>query len=515
MWPTDPLVVHPDKSCIIGFNPERESLVWWTTYAALVPRDSTLTAGIPGHYFVLNNPPTFQRVPFIAEFEGGAPDAVILLFKVIEARHYAVGVPVDAVLAFKPPRDSASRTQEVDEAALLTSYKLPHAGIKGVRELENTATHKLKDLVDNMLQFIPLFKHAKVKCLADLEKVEKTSYSKNITRACEAAELRLRKAAKERGDAAKDSNESRAGGKDAERIISELKTKLNTVGKWYEGDMEDRYFSIPTVAPTSVRIADDTVKSVHEAIEASNTLFAKELREGLDKLCSLCKDVDNRELLNFVQSSPVEAVLSKPVAVRPMQRQPEFTAAEDDAEKAEDDDEEAEDNVEDNSKRRGRPPGSKNKKKSKSASGSGSGKDADGGGVRLTAKQSTNLLSKVEVLQKEKTALEGQLERELQKSQKATDKVTKLEADIAHNKELTKAKIAAAKNKAKLKALQMFMGHHLATMRAPSSASGSSSRHNPSPFNDLFGSSKKKKEKKAAEEQKSSDSDSDSDDSDS
>jgi len=52
--------------------PEKEGITWWTTHLAMSPSDATVPAGIPGHYFVLNTDASFQSVPFIAKFTGGA-----------------------------------------------------------------------------------------------------------------------------------------------------------------------------------------------------------------------------------------------------------------------------------------------------------------------------------------------------------------------------------------------------------------------------------------------------------
>ncbi len=55
VWPAEPFVAFPDKSCMIGFEVGTEQATWWTTHAALAPKGTTLPAGIPGHYFVLES----------------------------------------------------------------------------------------------------------------------------------------------------------------------------------------------------------------------------------------------------------------------------------------------------------------------------------------------------------------------------------------------------------------------------------------------------------------------------
>ena len=127
MWPDEPLALHPDKSCMFNFMPDENSVTWFTTHAALAPKDSTLPAGLPGHYFIMNKAPQFQRTPFIAQFDADALDVIVFAYKVSELRVYAYGIPLDKLTEFKPPSNK-SRGQEVDEAAYFSSYKLPHSG---------------------------------------------------------------------------------------------------------------------------------------------------------------------------------------------------------------------------------------------------------------------------------------------------------------------------------------------------------------------------------------------------
>jgi len=121
MWPDDSLALHPDKSCMFNFMPDENAVTWFTVHAALAPINSTLPAGFPGHYFIMNSAPQFQRTPFIAQFDGDAQDVIMLAYKVSDMRVYAYGIPIDKVITFKPP-SGKQRGQEVDEAAILSSY---------------------------------------------------------------------------------------------------------------------------------------------------------------------------------------------------------------------------------------------------------------------------------------------------------------------------------------------------------------------------------------------------------
>ena len=322
MWPDESLALHPDKSCMFNFMPDENKVTWFTVHAALAPKNSTLPAGFPGHYFIMNMAPQFQRTPFIAQFDGDAGDVIMLAYKVSELRVYAYGIPVDKVIAFKPPSGS-KRGQEVDEAAILSSYKLPHPGIVKIKDLTNTETHKLADMVENMLQYIPLFKQAKIANLKDFPAVEAATVHANISRACLAAELRLRKVAKDRGDTSKDPKESAAGGADAGKSVAEIKSQLlANMMKYYEPDIEDRFFKVQTASAGSMRLTEEGLKDTHEAINKSDTTLDDQLHTSLDKLGELSKEVDAADKLNFVVQSPIESLLVAAVSRRAMQKIP-------------------------------------------------------------------------------------------------------------------------------------------------------------------------------------------------
>ena len=368
--------------------------------------------------------------------------------------------------------------------------------------MQNSETHKFRDMVDNLLQYVPLFKQAKIKSLKDLDGVETSTVQKNMSRACDAAELRLRKAAKERGTTSKDANESTAGGMEAAKHISELRGKLGAVAKWYESDLEDRFFSVATAGPDSVRLTEEGINETHENIEKSSSLFAKELHTSLDKLATLSKEVETADMLNFVPSSPMEHVIAKPKPIRTMERQPVV----DEAEKNESGDgggggggDDGDGGGENGGKRGrgpGRPQGSKNKMQKPDAADPPQPKptkDDESGSSRLTVKQSASLLAKVETLQQKVQGMQQQLDAVTRERDVAKAENARLQSDIAHGKELANEKIKAAASNAKLQALEWFMqqaggfGGLGGRMMPPSSAQGSSSGgsagpRGPSPF---------------------------------
>ena len=322
MWPDDSLALHPDKSCMFNFMPDENAVTWFTVHAALAPMNSTLPAGFPGHYFIMNSAPQFQRTPFIAQFDGDAQDVIMLAYKVSDMRVYAYGIPMDKVVTFKPPTAKGRQHQEVDEAAILSSYKLPHKGIVNIKDLTNTETHKLADMVENMLQYIPLFKQARIANLKDFPAVEAATVHANILRACTAAELRLRKVAAARGDTSKDPKESAAGGAEAGKTVATIRSQLlANMGKFYEPDIEDRFFKVQTAAG-SMRLTEEGLKDAHEAIKNSHTTLEDQLHKSLDKLGELSKEADVAAKLNFAVQSPIESLLVAAVSKRAMLKIP-------------------------------------------------------------------------------------------------------------------------------------------------------------------------------------------------
>ena len=469
VWPAEPFVAFPDKSCMIGFEVGTEQATWWTTHAALAPKGTTLPAGIPGHYFVLQSnedpPARYQSVPFVAEFEG-ADDAVILAYKVLDDRVYLYGTTAAKMISFVPPKE---RGKEVDEAAYISMWKLPHAGITGTRALANTETHKLKDFVDNFVQFLPLFKNAKLRNIKELKAVETDTLHKNITRACDAAELKLRRAAQSRGATSKDGRESMAGGQDAKKVIDAVKTKLNAGLKHYVADIEERFFILQMEAAGGLTMTPEKLAEAQAAIKAMSTPFKKEILEALDKFDKFGKEMNEAGKDNALfadSASPLESVLKPAVQPRSFDvRQPEIAADEEEA-----GGEEAADQPPPTKKAKkgaGRPPGSRNKKQATE------GDEAElepelPGSKRLTPSQSAALQAKVTSLKTQLEAAQGQLtqakldhERALEKAQAALapqiKRVAELEADQKQAAEKEQLKINAAVNLAKMQAMALML----------------------------------------------------------
>jgi hypothetical protein len=112
-----------------------------------------------------------------------------------------------------------------------------------------------------------------------------------------------------RGATSKDPKESAAGGAEAGKTVATIRSQLlANMGKFYEPDIEDRFFKVQTAAG-SMRLTEEGLKDAHEAIKKSDTTLEDQLHTSLDKLGELSKEADAADKLNFVVQSPIESLL--------------------------------------------------------------------------------------------------------------------------------------------------------------------------------------------------------------
>ena len=171
----------------------------------------------------------------------GADDAVVLAFKVSNDNIYAMGITIPKLKEWTPAAGVA-----YDDAAILTSWKLPAVAITSVRALLNTETDKLRDKTDALIPHLQLFKLASIKSLKHLSDISVASSEKNLGRAVSAAALRWKKAAKARGDTTRDDSESVAGGGAAAEKAKKLEASLLPNMKYYDEHLENRFITLTT-----------------------------------------------------------------------------------------------------------------------------------------------------------------------------------------------------------------------------------------------------------------------------
>ena len=162
--------------------------------AASVVADKTFPAGVPGHYFVFGHKPLITTgEPLRANFHE-AGDAVIFAFKLVGTTTQLYGITVAALIAWKAP----SRGNEVvSEDGVLQTWKATHSDIKELIALENTETHKLKDLADKLMSHLPTFAVHKVRSARDAVKWCSNGYAANVKELIDKSEVEERAKQKE------------------------------------------------------------------------------------------------------------------------------------------------------------------------------------------------------------------------------------------------------------------------------------------------------------------------------
>ena len=80
------------------------------------------------------------------------------------ANVYLYGVTVEKLIEWKPP---AKATDSIVEEGLLQTWKASHGDITSLVALQNTETHKLKDLTDKLISHMPTFQQHKVRSGSD------------------------------------------------------------------------------------------------------------------------------------------------------------------------------------------------------------------------------------------------------------------------------------------------------------------------------------------------------------
>ena len=141
-WPDD-MVALPEKGTmfsieVIGGDSEAPPR-FWTADAALVPDGRTFPTGVAGHYMIIGKEAEHRQAPFKITFSNETDDAIILAFSSVGATTSLKGVSVPTLTSWTPPK---STKEPVDEAVMLSTWKLPLNSVQSVEELTDTETCK-------------------------------------------------------------------------------------------------------------------------------------------------------------------------------------------------------------------------------------------------------------------------------------------------------------------------------------------------------------------------------------
>jgi hypothetical protein len=266
--PDEGLGIVPDKGSI--FNMEMQGadrVAWWTSCVALVPAAKTFPAKVPGHYITVGKKMSKLALPVIVEQNNDLDDVIVLAFKVVDTKVYAVCIMVPTLLAWKPPKEAKT---EVSDAAMLSVVRLPCATMVAVKPLANTETAKLKDLTDKLLSHLPLFKNSLIKSTKDLQNIsQQLDVKKNFNRAIDSYMLKLKKVAGEHGKTSRDNAESVAGGQAAAKQAAELKAMVIPHAKFYSEILEERFVFLGTQEDGSIN--EQNINDAIDSIERCAT----------------------------------------------------------------------------------------------------------------------------------------------------------------------------------------------------------------------------------------------------
>jgi hypothetical protein len=196
--------------------------------------------------------------PMLATFKATNDIAVFAVKQTVMRFTYLIGIPIDALISWKPP---SAATAETKEDGIIILRKLPDPDLVNLVPLVKTSTHDLPAMLDKLISHLPSMKAAKMRSIADIKKHGKVGYDTAVKVAADAGQLRARAAAKAKGTTGKGTGtESAAGGQMAAVKWDELKKELLALG--------DQNFALPfnqrylvlhvnkdTMVPTSASFA--------------------------------------------------------------------------------------------------------------------------------------------------------------------------------------------------------------------------------------------------------------------
>ena len=125
-----------------------------------MPDGRTFPTGVAGHYMIIGKEAEHRQAPFKITFSNETDDAIILAFSSVGATTSLKGVSVPTLTSWTPPK---STKEPVDEAVMLSTWKLPLNSVQSVEELTDTETCKLRALTDKLISHLERFTFAGIK----------------------------------------------------------------------------------------------------------------------------------------------------------------------------------------------------------------------------------------------------------------------------------------------------------------------------------------------------------------
>jgi hypothetical protein len=170
------VILTASKLHVIMLVPDGEELSFYSIAYNLIAPEKLISSSVDSVFAVMTTKegeaPLMGVLPKVAKF-GAIDDMVVVAIKQTPMFTYLWGLSVEELIGWKAP---ASATQPIDEDKLFGLQKVPHADLKELVELENTATHPhLKAMLDKLISHCPTFKAAKIKAAADMVRMRRSN----------------------------------------------------------------------------------------------------------------------------------------------------------------------------------------------------------------------------------------------------------------------------------------------------------------------------------------------------
>ena len=252
LWPTHKMA-QAGPTVTININPEEVRLChdpasicfvdrkdlecYFTLQAAVVAHEEVFSARVLGHKLVVREP-TVIIAPFVLHLSEGN-DLIVGAFKHRNGIWYFYGVPAARVKDFVA---AGLKPADFKEEQFWTVLKCSSQMLRTVTVLENTESAKLLDGFVAILKLTPMFAANKLtSAVAMANWAQKKSFVDVVKANMLQAEKRERKAASDKGAAARAEDVSRDGGADAGRSWREAQEALLKHRPFYEQSFPERF----------------------------------------------------------------------------------------------------------------------------------------------------------------------------------------------------------------------------------------------------------------------------------
>ena len=265
--------IIPNKAALLAISSDLDEPAVVCANFASVVKKCTYNAGVPGHYFHLGKGAIITSgEPLLAKFKEF--EAVILATKLSNAGvAYLYGVPVEKLRDFVQSPPAAKDL--VEEAKMLTSWRLPDENLESLSALADTETDKLRAYADKLISHLGMFKVLGIRSVSQLKIWVQKGYEPAILRVVLEMEKAERKQATANGVRAADAIESVVGGAQAGARWALVKEALLGAKIFYGEPLADRIIEVPidstTGKPTAEMMAELTAELQCACIRTHHT----------------------------------------------------------------------------------------------------------------------------------------------------------------------------------------------------------------------------------------------------